>query len=123
MQTAREDRIRDIFDEVARGSNLDRALGLIADQIAADLGAPTCKIWVVKKGDICERCPLASSCSNQQICMHLAAVSGAVIDKEYPRIPMSALNASIIARGGTLDFAEANGSGEKLLSVLSARAR
>lgn len=117
MDTAREDRIREIFEEVGRSTNLDRALTLIADQVAADLSAPTCKIWVVKKGDICERCPLATSCSNQQICMHLAAVSGAVLDKEYPRIPMSALNASILARGGALDFAESNGTGEKLFGL------
>lgn len=117
MDTAREDRIREIFEEVGRSTNLDRALTMIADQVAADLSAPTCKIWVVKKGDICERCPLASSCSNQQICMHLAAVSGAVMDKEYPRIPMAALNASIVARGGTLNFVESNGTGEKLFGL------
>lgn len=117
MDTSREDRIRDIFEEVGRSTDLDRALTLIADQVAADLSAPTCKIWVVKRGDICERCPLAASCSNRQMCMHLAAASGAAVDKEYPRIPMSALNASIIARGSTLDFSDPKGAAEKLFGL------
>ena len=117
MQTAREDRIREIFDEVARGSNLERALALIADHTAAYLGAPTCKIWVVKRGDICERCPLATICPNRQMCMHLAAVSGAVMEKEYPRLPLSLFSASVIGRGGTSDFSDPGGVGEKLFGL------
>ena len=117
MQATGENRIREIFDEVARGSRLDRVLGLIADQVAADLGSPTCKIWVVKRGDICERCPLAAACTNRQMCLHLAAASGAAIDKEYPRIPLATLNASMIARGGTSDFTDPSGAGEKLFGL------
>jgi signal transduction histidine kinase/DNA-binding response OmpR family regulator len=117
MQTLRQDKIMEIFDEVARGSTLDRALTLIADQVAAHLSAPTCKIWVVKRGDICERCPLSAACTNRQMCMHLVATSGAAIDKEYPRIPLSAFNASLIARGGAADFRDPVGAGEKLFGL------
>ncbi len=117
MQATAENRIREIFDEVARGSKLERVLGLIADQVAAELGTPTCKIWVVKRGDICERCPLASICTNRQMCLHLAAASGAAIDREYPRIPLSTLNASLIARGGASDFGDPAGAGEKLFGL------
>ena len=117
MQATGENRIREIFDEVARGSRLERVLGLIADQVAADLGTPTCKIWVVKRGDICERCPLAASCTNRQMCLHLAAASGAAIDREYPRIPLATLNASLIARGGASDFGDPGGAGEKLFGL------
>jgi signal transduction histidine kinase/CheY-like chemotaxis protein len=117
MQATAENRIREIFDEVARGSKLERVLGLIADQVAADLGTPTCKIWVVKRGDICERCPLASICTNRQMCLHLAAASGAAIDREYSRIPLSTLNASLIARGGASDFSDQTGAGERLFGL------
>src|SRR6185369_6139218 len=117
MQIALENRIKIIFDEVARGSNLNRALGLIADQIAAEMSAPTCKIWVVKRGDICERCPLAEACTNRQMCMHLAAASGADVEKEYPRIPLASLNAAMIARGGVADFTDPRDTGEKLFGL------
>jgi signal transduction histidine kinase/DNA-binding response OmpR family regulator len=117
MLATAENRIREIFDEVARGSKLERVLGLIADQVAAELGTPTCKIWVVKRGDICERCPLAAVCTNRQMCLHLAAASGAAIDREYPRIPLSTLNASLIARGGASDFADTAGAGERLFGL------
>ncbi|HWC76926.1 MAG TPA: response regulator [Blastocatellia bacterium] len=117
MQTAREDRIREIFDEVARGSNLDRALALIADHTAAYLGAPTCKIWVVKRGDICDRCPLAGICPNRQMCMHLVAVSGAVMEREYPRLPLSLFSAAVIGRPATFDFSDQTGVAEKLFGL------
>lgn len=92
-------------------------MATIADQIAADAGVPTCKIWVVKRGDICDRCPLAAVCQNRQMCMHLTAASGASIEKEYPRIPISAFNAAMIARGGTADFSDPGGAGEKLFGL------
>ncbi|HEU4390628.1 MAG TPA: ATP-binding protein, partial [Blastocatellia bacterium] len=115
MQTSTVERINRIFEEVARGGELGRTLALIADQIAADVGAPTCKIWVVKRGDICSRCPLSSICTNRQMCMHLAAASGASIDKEYPRIPLSVFNAEVIAHGGSSDFSDP--AGEKLFGL------
>jgi signal transduction histidine kinase/DNA-binding response OmpR family regulator len=121
MPTSRENRISQIFEEVGRGSSLDHALGLIADQLAADIGAPTCKIWVVKRGDICKRCPLADSCSNRQMCMHLVAASGAVVEREYPRIPLSVLTAPLITRGGIADFSDSQGAGDKLFGLQRSR--
>src|SRR5829696_7856081 len=117
MQTPKEIKLSDILDEIARGSNLDRALHLIAQKATVDLKAQTCKLWVVKHGDICERCPLAGICTNRQMCLHLAATSGAVMEREYPRIPLSVLNTSLIVRGGVADFKENNGAGEKLFGI------
>ena len=117
MSTLRENRITQIFEEVGRGASLAHALGLIADQLAADIGAPTCKIWVVKRGDICERCPLAESCTNRQMCMHLVAASGAVVEREYPRIPLSVLTPPLITRGGVADFSDPKGAGDKLFGL------
>ncbi|HKP84843.1 MAG TPA: hypothetical protein VJZ26_02025, partial [Blastocatellia bacterium] len=117
MQTALENSIKRIFDEVARGSDLNRALGFIADQIAVETQALTCKIWVVKRGDICSHCPLADLCSNRQMCMHLAAASGADMGQEYPRIPLAMLNAAMIARGGVADFSDPSDTGEKLFGL------
>ena len=55
MQPTREPRPSDIFDEIARGTKMEQTLSLIALKATLDLKAPTCKIWVVKHGDICER--------------------------------------------------------------------
>jgi signal transduction histidine kinase/DNA-binding response OmpR family regulator len=117
MQQFVDNKIRQVFDELGRGSNLNRALGLIADQIVSEINAPTCKIWVVKRGDICDRCQLASICSSREMCMHLVATSGAEMNKEYPRIPLSIFNASLIARGGTANFVDPMGAGEKLFGA------
>jgi hypothetical protein len=110
-------RIKKIFDEIARGLSLDRALATIAAQAAAETGAPTCKIWVVKRGDICEKCPLARACANREICMHLVATSGAALDKEYPRLPISIFNAPMISHGGAASFGELDGLGDRLFGL------
>jgi signal transduction histidine kinase/DNA-binding response OmpR family regulator len=117
MPTVSDSGISHILGEIGRGASLESALGLIADQLAADVGAPTCKIWVVKRGDICDRCPLAYTCTNRQMCMHLVAASGATMQSEYPRIPLSVFTAPLITRGGTADFSDSNGAGDKLFGV------
>lgn len=117
MQIPKEIKLSDVLDEIARGSNLDQALHLIAQKATVDLKAQACKIWVVKHGDICERCPLAGICANRQMCLHLAATAGAAAEREYPRIPLSVLNTSLIVRGGVSDFRENNGAGDKLFGI------
>jgi signal transduction histidine kinase/DNA-binding response OmpR family regulator len=117
MQVASEYRIRRILDEVGRGSSLDSALALIADAVVAESGVPVCKIWVVKRGDICDACPLAESCANRTMCMHLLAASGADISKEFPRVPLAVFNATMIARGGVADFSDPRGAGDKLFGL------
>ncbi|MFL6215771.1 MAG: hypothetical protein ACJ74J_17950, partial [Blastocatellia bacterium] len=96
---------------------MDSALGLIADAVVAESGVPMCKIWVVKRGDICDDCPLAESCANRQMCMHLLAASGADITKEFPRVPLAVFNATMIARGGVADFSDPRGAGDKLFGL------
>jgi signal transduction histidine kinase/CheY-like chemotaxis protein len=117
MQVASEYRIRRILDEVGRGSSLDSALGLIADAVVAESGVPVCKIWVVKRGDICDACPLVESCANRTMCMHLLAASGADVSKEVPRVPLAVFNATMIARGGVADFSDPRGAGDKLFGL------
>lgn len=117
MQTSKNIQISDIFDEIARGSSLDQSLNLIAQKATTDLNAVACKIWVVKHGDICEQCPLASICSNRQMCLHLASTSGSSSEKEYPRIPISVLNTSSIVRGGIADAKDNSLASEKLFGV------
>jgi signal transduction histidine kinase/DNA-binding response OmpR family regulator len=117
MQPTRTNRSAIILEEIARGVNLDRTLGLIAEQVATEMGAPTCKIWVVKRGDVCERCSLAYACTNREICLHLVAASGAAFEKEYPRIPLSQFSAHMISQGGVSDFADPNGAGDKLFGL------
>ena len=117
MQPTRTNRSAIILEEIARGVNLDRTLGIIAEQVATEMGAPTCKIWVVKRGDVCERCSLAYACTNREICLHLVAASGAAFEKEYARIPLSQFSAQMISQGGVSDFGDANGAGDKLFGL------
>jgi len=49
--------------------------------------------------------------------MHLVAASGAVVDREYPRIPLSVLTPPFITRGGIADFGDGRGTGDKLFGL------
>ena len=123
MQIASEYRIRRILDEVGRGSSLENALGLVAEAVVAESGVPVCKVWVVKRGDICDHCPLAEACTNRQMCLHLMAACGADFEKEFPRIPLSVLNASMISRGGVADFSDPRGAGDRLFGLQRSHAK
>lgn len=117
METLSEDRVKVVLDQIASGVALEQTLNAISTNVAAELGAPTCKIWVVKRGDICERCSLAAVCSNREICLHLAAVTGSQIEREHSRIPLSVLNASLILKGGASKFDDNSIVGEKLFGL------
>jgi predicted nucleic acid-binding Zn-ribbon protein len=45
------------------------------------------------------------------------AASGAVVEREYPRIPLSILTAPLITRGGIADFGDSQGTGDKLFGL------
>src|SRR5262249_937207 len=109
--------ISQILEEVGRGSSLERVLNLIADQLAADINAPVCKIWVVKRGDICSHCSLAEICSNQQMGMHLIAASGASLEREYPRMPLSALRGAVMRGGGAAGLDNGQAAGDRLFGL------
>jgi predicted nucleic acid-binding Zn-ribbon protein len=49
--------------------------------------------------------------------MHLVAASGAVVEREYPRIPLSVLTAPLISLGGIADFSDSQGAGDKLFGL------
>ena len=49
--------------------------------------------------------------------MHLVAASGAVVEREYPRIPLSVLTAPLITHGGIADFGDSQGAGDKLFGL------
>jgi signal transduction histidine kinase/DNA-binding response OmpR family regulator len=117
MSTLQDERLGKLLDELARGTSLERTLEIFAEQVAIELTAPICKVWVVKRGDICDRCPLAYCCTNRQMCMHLVASSGALAEREYPRIPLSVFDAALISRGGSSSFDKHGGLGEKLFAL------
>ncbi len=48
-------------------------LTLITNGIAAWPNVASARIWLIDRGDICHRCPLADACPDHTRCLHLAA--------------------------------------------------
>ena len=87
---------------------LNEKLKLITDGIVEILGADFARIWVTKRGDLCERgCLFANAedgsdvCRNREHCLHLLASSGRYtrLDGEYRRVPLGLRMIGRIASG------------------------
>jgi PAS domain S-box-containing protein len=60
---AGEHRVQDVLDAVVKG-------------LAEQPGVLQARIWLLRPGDICERCYLRAECSDQTECLHLVANAG-----------------------------------------------
>jgi PAS domain S-box-containing protein len=87
---------------------LNEKLKLITDGIVEILGADFSRIWVMKRGDLCERgCVHAAAvegpnlCWSRESCLHLLASSGrdTHLDDWHRRIPIGSLMIGRIASG------------------------
>jgi transcriptional regulator with GAF, ATPase, and Fis domain len=63
----------------------ERSLDLVLERIVAGLaeqpGMALARIWLVRPGDICERCPMRAECPDRERCLHLVASLGASLDQ------------------------------------------
>ncbi|QEF98951.1 Formate hydrogenlyase transcriptional activator [Stieleria maiorica] len=62
--------------EMAQRLNVDDALKLIVDHLAASPAVALVRIWLIRPGAGCETCPLRRECPDQTRCLHLAASAG-----------------------------------------------
>lgn len=91
--------LRSTLGAIAGGASLDDALTSVADNVVGSLGATSGKVWLVKAGDMCSTCPLASECQDRSLCLHLrASTPGAT--PESPRVPLVVFRDRLAARGG-----------------------
>ncbi|MBX7223978.1 MAG: PAS domain S-box protein, partial [Blastocatellia bacterium] len=102
------ERVRDILDPIAHQlqtpQELDRVLYQIAREAAEYFEAVCCRVWLVRRGDLCSSCNWANQCSDRRRCLHLKASCGASIENEYRRAPLDVFSHETIARGGIADW-------------------
>ncbi|MBI4746995.1 MAG: PAS domain S-box protein [Acidobacteria bacterium] len=110
MPMSKTERIRDILDPVAHQlqnpQELDRVLYQIAREATEYFDAVCCRVWLIRRGDLCATCHWAEQCSDKRRCLHLKASCGAPIDSEFRRAPLDVFSHETIARGGIADWSK-----------------
>ncbi|WP_372894354.1 sigma 54-interacting transcriptional regulator [Stieleria sp.] len=96
--------------EMAQRLQVNDALKLIVDHIAASPAVALVRIWLIRPGAGCETCPLRQECPDQTRCLHLAASGGASLvdpqrdlsrtDGAFRRFPIGVRKVGRIAATG-----------------------
>ena len=62
--------------DMAQEHQLSELLRLLVTRIGASSRVALARIWLIRPGDICVKCPMRSECPNQEKCLHLVASAG-----------------------------------------------
>src|SRR5215472_5931043 len=92
---------------VAQEREVEKILQTVVNGLFNCEDVALARIWLIDRGDICERCPLRDECPDQTRCLHLAASQGCSIEGDrvwdsvdgmFSRFP---LNTRMIGRIGS----------------------
>ncbi len=86
----------------------------VLTQIVGDLvrepGVALARIWLIRPGDICDECPMATECAARDACLHLVASAGGSridpaidwsnMDGHYRRFPLGVRKVGRVAKSG-----------------------
>ncbi|MDH5668091.1 MAG: PAS domain S-box protein [Nitrospira sp.] len=80
----------DVNSALARGEHLDTMLQDCTRALLDRLDAALVRIWLIKPGDLCDRCHHQTSCTARIHCLHLMASSGLSesLDDTHRRLPI-----------------------------------
>ena len=82
--------LEDIALQMTSSLDLNEVLTTISQGLVDELGGDFVRIWLHGHGDLCDECFKASSCRNQEKCLHLKASAGMYtnLSGEYRRVPL-----------------------------------
>jgi PAS domain S-box-containing protein len=103
--TAYDASLRSALAHVALGESLDAGLREVCEAASRRLRLRVCRAWLVKAGDVCERCVNGASCDDRALCLHLRIAVGEG-GEPAARVPLEVLRDRVASRGGTGKFIE-----------------
>jgi len=102
--------IKSLLLDMAQERSMDAILRMIVHRMAKRPHVALARIWLIKPGDICERCLMRGDCHDSERCLHLVASEGTPMSYEpetwtrlegaSPRFPMGVYKAGQIATSG-----------------------
>ncbi|MGQ9896868.1 MAG: PAS domain S-box protein [Acidobacteriota bacterium] len=101
--------MREILEPIAHQlqspPDLDRVLSAVVQRAAESVTAVCARLWLIRRGDVCQTCHWAEDCPDKRRCLHLKANFGAPVETAYRRAPLIVLSTEQLARGGVLAWA------------------
>ncbi|MFQ3582275.1 MAG: PAS domain S-box protein [Chloracidobacterium sp.] len=98
--------MREILEPIAHQlqspQDLDRVLSSIVQRAAESVTAVCARLWLIRRGDLCQTCRWANDCPDKRRCLHLKANFGIPVDAPYRRAPLTVLSGEQLARGGVV---------------------
>ena len=95
---------------IARKNPLSDTLRTIVTQLAGRDGIGLARIWLIERGDICNKCPMRAECPDQERCLHLTASEGEDLERKqkwnstsgrFSRIPIGVRKVGSVAKAGS----------------------
>ncbi|MCP4693789.1 MAG: AAA domain-containing protein [Desulfobacterales bacterium] len=77
--------LKELLIQMAQEPSPDILPGMIADHMARRPHVALVRVWVVRPGDDCDRCPARDRCPTRTSCLHLAASGGAALSMDESR--------------------------------------
>lgn len=98
--------MREILEPIAyqlqNPPDLDRVLSAVVQQATDSVAAVCARLWLIRRGDVCQTCRWAADCPDKRRCLHLKANFGAPVEPAYRRAPLIVLSGEQLARGGVV---------------------
>ncbi len=101
---------RGLLLDMARQRNVDDLLRMIVGRLASRPHVALARIWLLRKGDICETCVLRDECPRNTDCLHLVASAGkpmkssgedwSRLDGEFRRFPLGVRKVGTVGATG-----------------------
>jgi transcriptional regulator with GAF, ATPase, and Fis domain len=104
------DVLKDLLLDIAQQRSLDAVLRVVVDRLAGEKHIALARIWLIRPGDICAKCPMPDVCLDQARCLHLVASAGRSLvddgpawnrlDGAFSRFPMGVRKVGKVAASG-----------------------
>ena len=78
------DALKDLLLEIGQQRSLDAVLRVVVDRLAGEEHIALARIWLIRAGDICSKCPMPDVCFDQARCLHLVASAGRPLVDDGP---------------------------------------
>ncbi len=104
------DALQSLLLEMGQQRALDGVLRVVVDRLAEEEHIALARIWLLRPGDICSKCPMREECPDQTRCLHLVSSAGRSLredvepwtrlDGDFRRMPVGARKVGRIAGTG-----------------------
>jgi transcriptional regulator with GAF, ATPase, and Fis domain len=78
------DVLKNLLLEIGQQRSLEAVLRVVVDRLAGEEHIAMARIWLIRPGGDCSRCPMPDACSDQDRCLHLVASAGHSLNKGAP---------------------------------------